>query len=251
MGYRSAVAGNRPEEVVTAPMLLQEWHSVAFLHWRCDPDVLARVLPSGLTADVLDGSAWIGLTPFVVRRQRPPALPAVPKLSDFPETNLRTYVTAPDGTDGLWFLSLDVASLATVLAARAAVGAPYHWAGMQVHHRGEAGTVEYVGARHPTRHAAYRVRVRPRGGSADGMSPLMDALVGRWRAYTTHLGRLLVVPVEHEPWPVQEAELSACEESLAAAAGLPQLGTPELVHYAECVHARLGPPRLVGSQAPR
>lgn len=236
------MAGNRPEERVTTPILLQDWHAVAFLHWRCDVDLLAKLLPAGLLPDVVDGSAWVGLTPFVVRRQRPPLVSAVPGLSDFPETNLRTYVRAPDGSDGLWFLSLDAASLSTVLAARSAVGAPYHWAGMQVQE--EADAVTYTGRRRWGR-AHYRVRVRPLGPPAAGVPPLVDALVGRWRAYTTRMGRLVAWPVEHEPWPVQEAELLACEESLAAAAGLPDLGPPELVHWADAVHARLGPPRLV------
>ena len=229
-------------------MLLQDWESVAFLHWRCDPGVLKKLLPEGLVPEVADGSAWVGLTPFVVRRQRPPLVPAVPGLSDFPETNLRAYVRAPDGTDGLWFLSLDAASLPTVLAARAAVGAPYHWAGMQVAEDG-AGAVAYAGRRRSGQ-AAYRLQVRPRDVPTAGVSPLVDTLIGRWRAYTVRLGRLVAWPVEHEPWPVQEAEMLDCEESVAAAAGLPDLGPPELVHWAAAVHARLGPPRLVRA-APR
>jgi len=224
------MAGNRPEERVRVPVLLQDWHAVSFLHWRCDPDDLAPRLPPGLAPDVLDGSAWIGLTPFLVRRFRTPLLPPVPGLSDYPETNLRTYVRAPDGRDGLWFFSLDVASLPSVVGARVGVGAPYCWADMSVD-RGD-GMVRYAGRRRLGSSAAYRIDVQPTSPPIADLPDLVARLVGRWRAYTHHLGRVWTVPVEHEPWPVQEATLLHCEESVVAAAQLPDLGPPELVHFA-------------------
>jgi hypothetical protein len=36
-----------------------------------------------------------------------PGFPAIPGLSTFPETNVRTYLVDTHGLDGLWFLSLD------------------------------------------------------------------------------------------------------------------------------------------------
>jgi uncharacterized protein YqjF (DUF2071 family) len=233
------VAGNRPEERVRLPLVLQDWHTVAFLHWRCDPDVLAPLLPTGLTPDLVDGSAWVALTPFEVRRFRAPLLPPVPGLSDFPETNLRTYVRAPDGTDGLFFLSLDAASFPTVAAARLGLGAPYCWAGLTIE-RGD-GTVRYAGRRRHPPQAEYRVEVQPTAPPLPpGTDEVVDRLVGRWRAFTHHLGRLWTVPVEHEPWPVQPARALRCEQTVTAAAGLPDLGPPDLVHFAEAVHTRLG-----------
>ena len=44
----------------------------------------------------------------------------MPFVSDFTETNLRTYVIGPDGRDGLWFFTLETDSLPTVLGARSA-----------------------------------------------------------------------------------------------------------------------------------
>jgi uncharacterized protein YqjF (DUF2071 family) len=232
------VAGNQPEERVRLPLFLQVWHAVSFLHWRCDPDDIARLLPPGLAPDVLDGSAWVGLTPFIVRRFRAPGLPPLPGLSDFPETNLRTYVTDPDGRDGLCFLSLDAASLPTVVAARLGVGAPYCWADLTVE-RGD-GTVRYTGRRRHGPRADYRIEVQPTSPPLADASDLVARLVGRWRAFTRRLGRLWTVPVEHEPWPVQEAQVLRCEQTVTKAAGLPDLGPPDLVHCADAVHARLG-----------
>ena len=128
-GYRSDVAGRRPEEVVRRAMLHQRWRNVAFIHWQCDPEMLRPLLPANLEVDTFDGAAWIGLTPLTIEQSRPPA---VPGLSSFPETNLRTYVIGPDGRDGLWFFSLEADSLSTVIAARCLLGVPYRWAAMTV-----------------------------------------------------------------------------------------------------------------------
>jgi Uncharacterized conserved protein (COG2071) len=51
----------------------------------------------------VDGSGWLGLTPFRVPRFSVLDLRAVPLVSSFNETNLRTYVRRPDGQDGRWF----------------------------------------------------------------------------------------------------------------------------------------------------
>ena len=75
-------------------------------------DELASIVPEPLTVDTMDGVAWLTLTPFSTTCRLVGAVP-VPGPRSFPETNLRTYVKAPDGTDGLFFLSLDVTNRAT------------------------------------------------------------------------------------------------------------------------------------------
>jgi uncharacterized protein YqjF (DUF2071 family) len=76
-------------------VMYQDWRDLTFLHWRYEPDVVQKLLPTGLTVQTFDGSAWIGLVPFVMDRVRFPAVPALPWMSRFPETNVRTYVSGP------------------------------------------------------------------------------------------------------------------------------------------------------------
>jgi uncharacterized protein len=97
--------------------MLHEWSTVTFLHWPYGPPVLQRLLPRGLEVESVDGQAWVGLVPFRMRAVRIPGVPAVPWLSQFPETNVRTYVRGPDGQSAIWFFSLDAARLPAVLAA--------------------------------------------------------------------------------------------------------------------------------------
>ena len=85
----------------------QTWRNLTFLHWRYPAEVVRRILPSQLTLDTFDGSAWIGLAPFVLAGVRPFGLPATPWISRFPETNVRTYVLGPDGQPGVWFFTLE------------------------------------------------------------------------------------------------------------------------------------------------
>src|SRR5687767_7171473 len=119
-----------PPERVRAVMF-QSWNVISFLHWRYEPDVLRRFLPDGLEPDTFDHSGWVSLTPFRLEGLRPAFVPPIPRLSNFPEMNLRTYVRGDKGP-GLWFFSLDADRLAAVLGARLTYGLPYFWADMQV-----------------------------------------------------------------------------------------------------------------------
>src|SRR3712207_4899595 len=60
---------------------------------------------------------------------RPRSLPSVPPLSNFPELNVRTYVTAED-KPGIWFFSLDAHNPVAVRLARATFSLPYYDARM-------------------------------------------------------------------------------------------------------------------------
>jgi uncharacterized protein YqjF (DUF2071 family) len=68
----------------------QSWLNLLFCHWRVEPEVLQRIMPPQLAPQTYDGSAWIGVTPFVVRGLRLRGTPPPPLVSAFPEINVRT-----------------------------------------------------------------------------------------------------------------------------------------------------------------
>jgi len=113
-------------------MMIQAWRHITFLHWRYPVEVVQRLLPAGLEVQTFDGDAWIGLLPFLMDDIRVPRTPALPWLSRFPETNVRTYVHGPDGGTGIFFFSLDATRLPAVIAARTSLGLPYCWSQMSV-----------------------------------------------------------------------------------------------------------------------
>lgn len=233
------MSGRHPEERVRLPVLHQRWRQVLMLHWSYPAEVVAELLPDQLVPDLHDGTAWVSLTPFRAEGTRLPGAPSHPLWSDFPETNLRTYVRGPGDVDGLWFFTLEVGSVPTALAGRLAV--PYRRADMSVTTEGPVITCE------SRRRSDPRIghRIRARRLEPLGQHGLLDDwLTGRWRAWTRRAGHLATVPVRHQPWPLHAAELLECDESLLAAHGLPPADEAPLVHASPGVDARLGLPRL-------
>jgi uncharacterized protein YqjF (DUF2071 family) len=213
--------------------MYQTWARISFLHWPAHPGVLQPRLPAGLTIDTFDGTGWIGLTPFHLTGLRVRGLPPLPGLSNFPETNLRTYVRGPAGP-GIWFFSLDAASTLAVLAARAAYGLPYHRATMRVDVDGPR--VEYESSRH----GAAAVIAVEAGPALSEPDPRARFLTERYRLYVGSRRGLATAPVAHEPWPLHRATLLTLSETLRAAAGLAADTAPPLVHYSPGVRARIG-----------
>jgi uncharacterized protein len=210
------------------PMMLQDWETVTFIHWRFEIAAIQRMLPAGLVVDPFDGSAWVGLVPFRVTNLR---FPALPWTVQFPETNVRTYVRAPDGESGVWFFTLEADRLAAVIGARATFGLRYRWARMSVDVQGER--VEYVSRRNP--HTSVRVAIGGRIEPTD----LDMFLTARFRLYSRLFGRLAFADVEHEPWPLRSARIERLDEDLMNSLGLAVSGEP-LVHYSPGVHTRVG-----------
>ena len=235
------MSGQQPEEEVQNPASQQRWHAMTFLHWRYDAEDLRPMLANGLEVDTYDGTAWVSITPFLMKDFRVGPLPAVPGASTFPETNVRTYVRGPDGRDGLWFFSLEADSVPTVLAASSLYGVPYQFADMEVE---EGEVVRYRSRRREKPEIGHDISVRP-AGVCESPSELDHWLTGRWRAYSTIAGRLTWVPVQHQAWSLWNAELVALEQTLLGAAGLPEPADEPLVQYSPGVDVRLGVPTPV------
>jgi uncharacterized protein YqjF (DUF2071 family) len=234
------VSGRTADQPVRVPATLQRWDAVAFLHWPCEPAAVQRLLPPGLQVDVLDGVAWLGLTPLVMRDVRAPGTPAPPPLAAFAEVNLRTYVRHPaSGTDGLWFLTMLCARTLMVAGMRV-LGLPYVRADGTVLRDADRTDYAVTGRRG----GELRVTVRH---EAPEVVPdaWTDAVTGRWNAYVRRAGRLWRVPVEHEPWPLHGGEAGGLRTDLPARCGLPLAPVAPVVHWSPGVDVRIGLPRPV------
>jgi uncharacterized protein YqjF (DUF2071 family) len=191
--------------------------------------------------DTYDGAAWIGLTPFLLSNLRPPFLPAVPWISRFPETNVRTYVTGPDGRPGVWFFTLEADRLLAVLAARLTYRLPYRWSRMRVRDRRES--VEYTSRRHRLFGGGMTsIAVRP--GRPVRAGNLENFLTARYRLYTVAGRKLLYADIEHPPWPLQSAEVLRFEQDLIQNSGVPKPQGRPLVHFSRRVDVRIGRIRM-------
>lgn len=233
-----------PDPVVR-PVMMHRWDRLTFLHWRYDPAVVQRLLPPGLIVQTFDGSAWVALVPFVMQ-VRVPRCPPVPWLSNFPETNVRTYVTGPDGRSGVWFFSLDAARLPAVAVARTAYRLPYFWSEMSV--EGDSGHMSYRTRRRwpdprpATSHVEVRVgsRFAPRE-----LGELDHWLTARWALWSRFPRSVARAQADHPPWELHHAEVRHLDDTLVVAAGLPAPSGEPLVHYSPGVEVRIGTIRTI------
>ncbi|MCU1353273.1 MAG: hypothetical protein JWM05_2482 [Acidimicrobiales bacterium] len=217
------------------------WATLTFLHWDYDPAEVQRLLPPGLTADVIDGRAWVGVIPFRLEHVRPTGLPWLPWLSNFAETNVRTYVHDDQGRRGIHFFSLDAARLIYVLGARSVYRVPYVWSSMRIVRNGDV--ITYTSRRRwPGPRGAHCDIVVRAGEVIAEPDPLVAWLTARWSALSADRGGVRWTPVAHEPWTLRAGELLHLHDELVVAAGLPPPAGPALVHVAGTVRARIGRP---------
>jgi uncharacterized protein YqjF (DUF2071 family) len=218
----------------------QTWKNLTFLHWRYDPGTIRAIIPPQLTLDTFDGSAWIGLVPFILAGVRPFGLPATPWISNFPETNVRTYVLGADGEPGVWFFTLEADRLLAVLAARAWFKLPYRWAAMGV--KSGDRLIEYKSTRKPPfGKGTTDIAIEP--GALIDTQDLDHFLTARFRLYTVHKGRVGYAEIDHAPWPLQTGRVLRLNEDLIVSSGVPPPAGEPLVHFSRELHVKVGPLR--------
>jgi uncharacterized protein YqjF (DUF2071 family) len=210
------------------------WHDLLFAHWPIPAATLRPMIPPELEIDTFDGSAWLGLVPFRMSEVGPAGGPTPPILGRFGEVNVRTYVRYGDRV-GIWFFSLDAASILTVIGARTWFHLPYRLAAVSCR-AGDNGSVIYRSRRALAGPATARLTAsyRPTG-------PIEVPAPGSLNAFLTdrpslfaidRRGRVYRGDVRHDPWPLQPAKAEIGEESLIAAAGLVRPAHPPILSFA-------------------
>ncbi len=216
-------------------VMRQEWRHLLFLHWRVSPERVQVTLPPGLTVDTFDGDAYLGLVPFTMRDVRPLWSPAVPGLSHFHETNVRTYVHASNGEPGVYFYSLDAANPVAVALARALFHLPYYFASMRIDRSPDGRTITYRSQRrHPgVKNVETLQCCTPAPGTRTAEPGTLDHfLCERYLLYSRDGDRLYSGRVHHTPYPLQDATLHGGYDALVATAGFPGVAETPPVHVA-------------------
>jgi len=219
------------------PVGYQKWRALSFLHWQVPASALRPLVPAALALDDFDGRCFVGVVPFTMRGVRPAWAPSVPSLSRFHETNVRTYVHLDGRDPGVWFFSLEAANRLAVWLARRGWGLPYHHARMSLSAPAD-GRIVYASTRRAGG-AICNVTTLPLATpAAAAPGTLEHFLVERYVLYAVRRGRLHRGRIHHSPYPVQEAEVLACDETLLAASGIPRAGDP-IGHYASGVDVEI------------
>jgi uncharacterized protein YqjF (DUF2071 family) len=226
------------------PVMRQRWARLLFLHWTWDPAAIQAALPPGLTVDLHEGKAWVGLVPFFMERVRPRGLPAVPGLSDVLELNVRTYVHDAQGRPGVWFYSLDANQWLAVKIARTLFHLPYEHAAMTAAVDAASGTVDYAARRlGVARESRFRYRATgPARLAQTGTAEFFLAERYRLFAWDARRGRLFTGQVHHQPYRLRAATVSAWDDGMMRLAGFDCDGlAPEHICAAEPVDVEVWP----------
>lgn len=236
----------RPNE---RPIGYQTWSNLAFVHWRLPAKVLRPLIPKELEIDTFDGEAWLGLVPFYMSGVRPWWSPAVRGISNFCETNLRTYVHFKGANPGVWFFSLDAASSLAVWIARTRWCLNYFHAHMAIEDSGSW-----------LRYHSHRLNGKAQVGielsfdclPADAVchaavpGTLEHFLAERYLLYSTdRAGRLYRGQVHHQAYPLRLARLVQCIQSLTKASRIDVSDSPDHVVFSPGVNVDIFPLRPV------
>ncbi|WP_323192508.1 DUF2071 domain-containing protein [Halostella sp. PRR32] len=227
------------------PALHMGWRHVLFANWPVNPDIVDAHLPSTLSVDTYDGDAWLSVVPFTNVDVRPTW---VPEGWGFPlsELNLRTYVTH-DGHDGVYFFSLDAEGIFGVIGARLFHHLPYYYARCSLVEVN--GDIRFRSRRlHPgERPAHFEGTYGPTGTELDVQSDSLEAfLTERYRYYTeAQDGSLRYAAIDHEPWPLYEADPTIETNTLFEANGFAHPETEPVHYYSPGVTTVASPNRRV------
>ena len=225
-------------------IMVQRWHDLLFAHWEIPPGQLRPLVPAQLGLDLFQGKAYVAVAPFHMSGIRSRLLPPLPGLSRFPELNVRTYVTY-GGIPGVYFFSLDAASLPAVWGARIGYGLPYFHAEMSV--KSVGAKIEYSSRRlQPPQPAEFRGCYWPVSEPRQREKNSLEYfLTERYCLYAVRRGKLLRAHIHHLPWPLQNADAEIEVHTMAEAAGIELPSSKPLLHFSRFLEVLIWWPEQV------
>ena len=232
---------HRPWALPNLPWTMKQiWSDLLFAHYPIKFEVLRKLVPEALHVDSYNGVCWISVVPFRMSGIRLRGLPPVPGTDEFPELNVRTYVTL-DGKPGVYFFSLDAANWVAVKAARTLYHLPYWYADMEIKNSGE--TIEFNSKRKHNPEIEVACQYRPISEPFQATKGSFEEwLVERYCFYTLNSsGVPLRCDILHEPWTLQQAEAEFTTNSILSKQGIEVESDVPILHFAKKIEVRAWP----------
>jgi uncharacterized protein YqjF (DUF2071 family) len=208
-----------------------------FVHYQVDAATIRARIPGSLELDTYDGQAWIGIVPFRMEGVTKRGWPAPALFCDFPEINVRTYVTH-QGKPGVWFFSLTIPSPAVAWFARTFFHLPYRSGCIRQGNEGPHHWYSLQGGKHAFE-ADYVV------GAA---APSRPGSFAHWATERYCLyseardGRCFRGEIQHPKWPLHSAALTVNTNTLA---GFPLGSQHSEVYFSPRVDVVVWPLQLI------
>ena len=232
---------HRPWALPNLPWTMKQiWSDLLFAHYPIKFEVLRKLVPEALPLDSYNGMCWIGVVPFRMSGIRLRGLPSIPGTNQFPELNIRTYVTL-DGKPGVYFFSLDAANWLAVKGAKILYHLPYWYAEMAINT--SHTNIEFKSKRIQDSEieltCSYRPISEPFQAAKDSFEEWM---VERYCFYTLNAsGVPLRCDILHEPWTLQKAEAEFKHNSILSKQGIAVDSDLPILHFAKKLEVRAWP----------
>jgi len=222
------------------------WRDLLFAHWAVPAGALRPSVPARMEIEEFDGTAWLGVVPFLMTDMRVRGLPPLPGLSRTLEINVRTYVRV-DGAPGVYFFSLDAESWLAVVGARLAYHLNYLRARMSLRREGERIRYESRRVHRGAPPAGFRGTYEPAGASFFSKpSSLEHWLTERYALFAPdRRGRIYRGDIHHGQWPLQPAHAEFEHNAMTEQIGVTLPGDRPLLHYSGVLDVLVWPAREV------
>ena len=232
---------HRPWALPNLPWTMKQiWSDLLFAHYPIKFEVLRKLVPEALHLDSYNGMCWMGVVPFRMSGIRLRGLPSIPGTDQFPELNVRTYVTL-DGKPGVYFFSLDAANWLAVKGAKTLYHLPYWHADMEIKNSGT--NIEFKSKRLQDNEIELACSYRPISEPFQASKGSFEEwMVERYCFYTLNSsGVPLRCDILHEPWRLQEAEAEISYNSILSKQGIDVTSDSPIVHFAKKIEVRAWP----------
>ena len=228
-------------------IMVQTWHDLLFAHWPVPVDLVRDKVPAGVELDTFGGTAWLGVIAFQLSDVRLNGIRAVAWVSNFPEVNVRTYVTR-GGKPGVFFLSLDADNPIGIALAKPWFRLNYYRAQMELKKQNRYIDFQSRRTQRGAPHAQFEASYRPCSPTFRAQSGSLEAwLTERYCYYTGPLGdygdRLYRCEIHHLPWQLQMAQARILNNTMALSHGIELPAIEPLLHYAGKMQALIWPLR--------
>lgn len=234
-------ASHRLWPLPTLPWIMrQNWNDLLFAHYPIKLEVLRRIVPNVLPLDSFNGTGWIGIVPFRMTGVRLRGVPPIKGIDQFPELNVRTYVTIA-GKPGVYFFSLDATKLLAVWGARAFYHLPYKHADMDM--KQHESTVNFNSTRKSSDEVKFVCTYRPISESIRPVKGTFEEwMAERYCLYTVNKkGVPLRCDILHQPWMIQEAEAEIIHNTLLTKQGIRIENDQPILHFSKRAEVRAWP----------
>ena len=176
----------------------QEWSDAIFLHYKVDINELKKFVPEALEIDLFDGSPWVSVVAFTMKKIRPKYVPAFSPISNFHEINVRTYVKS-NNKCGVYFLSIEAGSSLSCKIAKGISELPYRYSKIK---RTDNTYISQNSTYHDTLNLHYNI-----GKEQKEKTELDIWLTERYALFQDTENFINAFEIHHLEWPINNIEL--------------------------------------------